>query len=590
MSEELGNLESVALGGTDEGNSNSEFSPNEENQPLVGKIEGEEEDGGNMVSVDTPFTGEGVENTALEVQDRGKQDAEKICEEPGDQMTSGDGEIPATDNSPRQDACRVASDSFEINEEPDSSDVQSALTDYDSSEGQAPDFDTDPAGSNAFSRPPSILRKAPPCTDLGTIGEDDVLPSSTPVRVVGGMQDRALEHDFSTVKYGMPDASMDLGSLDIFTDGLPEGHKIMSEHMAKLVAYTSKMDMLRLSNCNSVNDQVLTVLRPLTCLTFLDVSRCDYITDAGMECLACFSSLTHLDINRSMGISDEGLVHLSGLTELTYLDIGRRQKLGWLSKMGMPEQGTAKNKRITDAGVEHLTTLQKLEWLGLGHCAISMSGLDTLAGFPVLERLDLGGCDITDSGLNALQNIPKLKFLSLRRCDSIRDDGLMVLGELTNLVGLDLGGCSLITEEGVQYLCMLQQLKTLDLASCRKIASSGLEHVGYLYALHHLDLSGMNELFGYGMASLAELSQLWWLNLSGNKDLTDDGAKHLQHLKRLKLLGLAGCVKLTFEGLMGFLPELTKLKFIDLSKLPRISRSKLVPLQKQYTFVKLQQI
>lgn len=94
--------------------------------------------------------------------------------------------------------------------------------------------------------------------NLTPIGEDDVLNDDTVHHTppASPSYKRGYTRDFSSVHYGMTDASMDLGSMPVYLDNKPPGSDFMAEHMAKLVAYTPKMDMLRLSNSDAVNDQV----------------------------------------------------------------------------------------------------------------------------------------------------------------------------------------------------------------------------------------------------------------------------------------------------------------------------------------------
>jgi len=361
----------------------------------------------------------------------------------------------------------------------------------------------------------------------------------------------------------------------------------MRDHMAKLVAFTPDLDVMRLSNCDSVTDHVLQILSPLTNLTWLDLSRCNFITDEGMPFLKAFRNLEHLDLDQCNGIGDDGVASLCELTKLTYLDLGRPPKDFWLSHIAAYARQSSKLHQITDSSLESILTMTDLEWLSLSYTDISSSGLLTLSQFPKLERLELNGCDLSE--LEALREIPDLKFLSLRNCESITDSCVLTIGELTNLMGLDLGGCDFVTDDGLEPLMSLQELHTLSVARCKKLTHDGLIHIGYLYNLRHLDLSGLENLFGYGLENLSQLSDMWWLNLTGNKNVTDDGLKCLTTLTSLKLLGLGGCVKVTLPGLNDFLPHLKNLAFIDLSHTPRIRpRSKLEPLREKYTFVIVQ--
>lgn len=119
-------------------------------------------------------------------------------------------------------------------------------------------FENECEGRSAF-QPPG---DAP--FSLSTIGEDAVLNDDTVTHTppTSPSYTRDFTRTFSSVHYGMPDASMDLGSMPVYLDNKPPGSDLMSEHMAKLVAYTPKMDMLRLSNSDAVHDQVSSMYMP----------------------------------------------------------------------------------------------------------------------------------------------------------------------------------------------------------------------------------------------------------------------------------------------------------------------------------------
>ena len=58
---------------------------------------------------------------------------------------------------------------------------------------------------------------------------------------------------------------------------------------------------------------------------------------------------------------------------------------------------------MTDAGLEHLTGLSKLEFLDLGDTQVTDAGLGHLAGLSELESLNLFNTQVTDAGLKELR-------------------------------------------------------------------------------------------------------------------------------------------------------------------------------------------
>ena len=109
-------------------------------------------------------------------------------------------------------------------------------------------------------------------------------------------------------------------------------------------------------------------------------------------------------------VTDAGLEHLKGLTKLQGL---------WIS-----------DAPITDAGLEHLKNLGELRGLGIVRTKISDVGLEYLKGLTQLQKLSLEGNWITDAGLEHLKGLTQLDYLSLEGT-SVRD--IASLRDLTKL-------------------------------------------------------------------------------------------------------------------------------------------------------------
>eukprot|EP01119_Soliformovum_irregulare_P002716 TRINITY_DN12975_c0_g1_i1.p1 TRINITY_DN12975_c0_g1~~TRINITY_DN12975_c0_g1_i1.p1 ORF type:complete len:311 (-),score=42.16 TRINITY_DN12975_c0_g1_i1:100-1032(-) len=92
-----------------------------------------------------------------------------------------------------------------------------------------------------------------------------------------------------------------------------------------------------------------------------------------------------------------------------------------------------------------------------------------------LRRLDLLFCDrITDQGVNYISTITSLRELSLHGCSMITDRSLESLRSLHNLVSLDLSWCSLITNDGLAHL-RTDLLCKLNLSYCFGITDAGIQ-------------------------------------------------------------------------------------------------------------------
>ncbi|MCH7688671.1 MAG: hypothetical protein IH899_18640 [Planctomycetes bacterium] len=70
-------------------------------------------------------------------------------------------------------------------------------------------------------------------------------------------------------------------------------------------------------------------------------------------------------------------------------------------------------RNFTDAGLENLCELTKLELLNLWGTPITDSGVEKLAGLVNLVTLLMGNTGITDSGIEHLRNLTSLKVLDL---------------------------------------------------------------------------------------------------------------------------------------------------------------------------------
>lgn len=96
---------------------------------------------------------------------------------------------------------------------------------------------------------------------------------------------------------------------------------------------------------------------------------------------------------------------------------------------------------MTDATLERLAQLDLATSLDLaGSRRVSDAGLQHVARMPRLERLNLSGCDITDHGLAALRELPKLREFYLYHHRGISDEGLAHLAVCEQLERVHLAG------------------------------------------------------------------------------------------------------------------------------------------------------
>ena len=117
-----------------------------------------------------------------------------------------------------------------------------------------------------------------------------------------------------------------------------------------------------------------------------------------------------------------------------------------------------RSANITDAGLAHLEALHGLEWLDLAGDRITDAGLAHLEGLHRLQSLGLRSKRITDAGLAHLEGLHRLESLGLCS-ERITDAGLVHLQGLRELKSLTLL-CS-ITDAGMDHLTPLVKLRKL---------------------------------------------------------------------------------------------------------------------------------
>jgi len=111
-----------------------------------------------------------------------------------------------------------------------------------------------------------------------------------------------------------------------------------------------------------------------------------------------------------------------------------------------------------------------------------------------MTRLNLSQCDlITDAGLQELKHLGKIEELSLGWCRSITDHGIEILtkqeGRSENLRILSLARLP-ITDTGIQYLGQLLELEELDINGCSDVGSLSFGNtLAKLKKLESLDCS-----------------------------------------------------------------------------------------------------
>jgi hypothetical protein len=114
---------------------------------------------------------------------------------------------------------------------------------------------------------------------------------------------------------------------------------------------------------------------------------------------------------------------------------------------------------VTDADLQELAKLQRLETLYLAYTPVTDVQLGMLAPLPSLRELDLTGTGVSNAGLAAISKLPHLESLHLNDT-SITDDGIETLGQFKSLKHLEVGGK--LSADGKQRLAELLPMCTIQ--------------------------------------------------------------------------------------------------------------------------------
>jgi len=225
-----------------------------------------------------------------------------------------------------------------------------------------------------------------------------------------------------------------------------------------------------------VTDAGIEQLRGLRGVKDLSLQSAELLTDAAISHIRGWSGLRSLNL-RGTDITDTSMEHIGGLTALQLLDVSYTQ--------------------ITNNGMEFLAALNQLEELSIGGNKVSGPGLHILKSLPRLRRLNLSGAQKRNSGTWAtalteadLETVGALTRLDTLNLGGVRmgDAGLARLGRITSLRELDLSGTQ-VSSEGLAALKPMRELRRLKLWKARRINDAAVPHLVAHRGLELLDLA-----------------------------------------------------------------------------------------------------
>jgi Leucine-rich repeat (LRR) protein len=223
-------------------------------------------------------------------------------------------------------------------------------------------------------------------------------------------------------------------------------------HLARLTELR-ELDLQR----TEVSNAGLVHLAAMRQLEYLWLNR-THVRSPGMKHLAGMKKLSLLGLEVLEDFTGEGMEHLAGCAELTWVD------LRWTA--------------VTDAGLAQIKKLPQVTSLLLPEYGIpsvwlsefwddphperfSDAGLKHVGEMTNLEQLQFSGA-ITDAGLAHLVSLQKLKTLHIEHVPGIKGPGLVHLKKLPKLTELDLSKTG-VTDAGLEHLIGHERLLILTL-------------------------------------------------------------------------------------------------------------------------------
>jgi hypothetical protein len=275
------------------------------------------------------------------------------------------------------------------------------------------------------------------------------------------------------------------------------------------------------------------------------------MTDDVLGRLAAVRHLTHLALGGSRQVTDAGLQHLARMPKLETLALGGTnvtdRGLAVLRHLPNLRRFSATWQRtITDAGVAHLRCCDRLEQVDLMGSPTGDGAIEALQGKPNLLQFSSGRL-VTDAGLRFLQSFPMMKSWH---------DRVPVDAEHTE-PGARLLIDGPFTNAGLASLAGLDGVAELDLFwNVTGVTSAGFAHLAHLPNLAVLGADGKLS-DNVAMQHIASLPRLRRLRVQETV-ATDEGFEALSRSTTLQFLWGRRCEGLGSRG------------FVALSKLPAL--------------------
>ncbi len=332
-----------------------------------------------------------------------------------------------------------------------------------------------------------------------------------------------------------------------------------------------RLEVLRLS-LNAISEETLAQLaaqKQLTELALRDVP----LSDAQLaRLLGNLPRLQRLALRRVNGVSDAGLDALHSLGRLEVLalvemDISGKAlaKLGRLDRLRSLDVRKCEALKAGDYG--SLAALKHLKELKLAGSSADDRALELVARIPLLESLVMEDSPLSAQGMQRLAAgglAGRMRSLTFTRCYGVADDALRVVTALPRLESLSIRKCPVAGEFLMPWADApaekLPRLETFVLTGAFLPDKAVAVLPTFAATLTRLDLSRVI-LSPDAMKSIGELGGLESLLLSGCS-LTDEAIRPIANLKKLSTLDLSDNYGVTDKSaaLLRALPRLKRLE------------------------------
>jgi len=287
-------------------------------------------------------------------------------------------------------------------------------------------------------------------------------------------------------------------------------------------------------------------------------------------------SVTGLDLSDAEAITtDIADLGLCRLKELNLGDLGTDARLkDDIARLVSLRSLNVRASRITDAGIEYLTTLTRLNVLLLGQCRLMTDkSFPAMARLTNLKHLELGASPThlleLDEGAGVKVDRDELPVL----CAALGDVNIGCFAAFQRLETLDCGQFMALTPSAVQVLAGLRALKHFRCQQCQLFDDPALVAITRMQSLVEVHLFKIQ--FTESIAVLAQCSKVVSLDLNGSW-VTDSDLLTLVKMPHLERFNVSECPKLTDAGIKGMydaaLP--TRLKWVKHVACRRLSQFK----------------